>query len=114
MSRGKEWIAFSGLLLSVTMSGCAGTLTCFHNDRDFEAYVTHWDLRNRSLFEDRALLTADGYHCDDTELDEAALVCTKSCKSYYGEYERATMIDLDPSDEGPSHTKVRWWSIIPL
>lgn len=103
-------------LAALAAGGCAGTLRCFYAERDFEAYVTRVNLRNRSLVEDRALLTADGYVCADNQsfdIYPATVVCTTSCRACKGEHARDVFIALDPSDEGPNRTKVRWMAIVP-
>ena len=111
----KTIAGLAALVTSLTLVGCAGTLDCLRSDRDFEAYAERLNLRNLSVEDAAAVLVADGYQCEKKPpiAFEAAIVCTKQCRPYYGDLDRQLFIGLDPSDRGSSHSDVKWASIVP-
>jgi hypothetical protein len=105
----------AGLVASLALVGCAGTLDCLRNDRDFEAYAERLHLRDLSIEDAAAALVRDGFRCEKNApiAFEAAIVCTKQCRPRYGEPDRQLFIGLDPSDRGKHHSAVKWGSLTP-
>jgi hypothetical protein len=100
---------------SLMVAGCVGTLDCIRSDRDLEAYADRLNLRNLPVEDAAAVLIGDGYQCEKKPpiAVEAAIVCTKQCRPYYGDFDRQLFIGLDPSDRGKGHPDVKWASITP-